>query len=96
MNGTETCACGASITVDVKDGLVLGWRLTDWRREHRHDLDAADACRERDEAVACAVSAERDALNLRRALAQAEHERDEALAEATRLADILTNCGYWG
>jgi hypothetical protein len=21
---------------------------------------------------------------------------DEALGEATRLADILTNCGYWG
>lgn len=37
-----------------------------------------------------------DAAALRRALAQAEHERDEALAEATRLADILTNCGYWG
>ena len=37
-----------------------------------------------------------EAADLRRALAQAEHERDEALAEATRLADILTNCGYWG
>jgi len=30
------------------------------------------------------------------ALDRAEDERDEALAEATRLADILTNCGYWG
>lgn len=49
---TETCACGASITVDVRDGLTLGFRLDEWRKEHQHDLDAADACRERDEAMA--------------------------------------------
>lgn len=49
---TEMCACGASITVDARDVLALGWRLSDWRREHHHDLDAADACRERDEAMA--------------------------------------------
>ncbi len=49
---TETCACGASITCDASDVLALGWRLSDWRREHHHDLDAADACRERDEARA--------------------------------------------
>ena len=34
---TETCACGASITVDVRDGLVLGFRLAEWRKEHQHD-----------------------------------------------------------
>lgn len=49
MKGTETCACGATITVEAREGLGLAWRLSEWRREHRHDLDAADACRERDE-----------------------------------------------
>ena len=93
MSGTETCACGASITVDVKDGLVLGWRLTDWRREHRHDLDAADACRERDEAVACAASAERDLIATRRALAQSEHERDEARHRVAELEGLLAMRG---
>ncbi len=34
---TETCACGASITVDVRDGLTLGFRLGEWRKEHQHD-----------------------------------------------------------
>lgn len=34
---TETCACGASITVDVRDGLTLGFRLDEWRKEHQHD-----------------------------------------------------------
>lgn len=38
---TETCACGASITVDVRDGLVLGFRLAEWRKEHQHDDEVA-------------------------------------------------------
>ena len=38
---TETCACGASITVDVRDGLTLGFRLGEWRKEHQHDVETA-------------------------------------------------------
>ena len=49
---TETCACGASITLTTHNDRALGWELTDWRREHHHDLEAADARRERDEARA--------------------------------------------
>ncbi len=53
------------------------------------------------EAELAAVKAEwyewhAEAGRMAEACDKAEAERDEALAEATRLADILTNCGYWG
>lgn len=75
---TETCACGASITVDVRDGLVLGFRLAEWRKEHRHDLDAAYACRERDEAHASMLAARKEVE-----AARAEVEKARAEIKAT-------------
>lgn len=54
---TETCACGASITLGINDSTDIGWRLGEWRKGHRHDLDAAYACRERDEAHASMLAA---------------------------------------
>lgn len=80
---TETCACGASITVDARDVLALGWRLSDWRREHHHDLDAADACRERDEARADRDEWRENAVTLRGLLDNHAHN-DTAMEQALR------------
>lgn len=75
---TETCACGASITVDVRDALTLGFRLGEWRKEHQHDLDAAYACRERDEAHASMLAARKEVE-----AARAEVEKARAEIKAT-------------
>lgn len=95
MIAAETCVCGASITVDARDVLALGWRLSDWRREHHHDLDAADACRERDEARAERDEAIRHKVELDDLRRQAKAERDEARAEVERLRGEATSGPSW-
>lgn len=33
----ETCVCGATIRLEISENYV-GTRLTDWRKEHRHEM----------------------------------------------------------
>jgi len=37
MKVTETCSCGASITIDDRTSISSS-RLDDWRKGHRHEL----------------------------------------------------------
>lgn len=37
----ETCACGATIRIEEVDYMALGSWLTEWRKDHRHEMSVA-------------------------------------------------------
>lgn len=34
----EICSCGANILIDNLPDVSVGYRLSEWRKEHRHEM----------------------------------------------------------